>query len=97
MNYKSLSRFISLILWIEAGLMLPALLLSLVFHESGATNAYWQSILIIVLLGGAFFLLSRGERAGDFYEKEGFDAFIGKPINKKVLDDLISQLFGGKL
>ena len=71
MNYKSLSRFISLILWIEAGFMLPAFLLSLVFREPGATTAYWQSILIIVLLGGAFFLLSRGEKAGDFYEKEG--------------------------
>ncbi|MBP3728994.1 MAG: TrkH family potassium uptake protein, partial [Lachnospiraceae bacterium] len=71
MNYKSLCRFISLILVIVAGLMFPALILALAFHEPHAATAYWQSIGIILVLGGLFFLLSRGEKAGDFYEKEG--------------------------
>ena len=33
----------------------------------------------------------------DFYKKEGFDDYIGKPINKKRLDSLIDKLFGGKV
>ncbi len=32
----------------------------------------------------------------EFYEKEGFDNYIGKPINKNSLDALMSELFGGK-
>ena len=32
----------------------------------------------------------------DYYEKEGFNAYIGKPINKKKLDALIAEVFGGK-
>ena len=60
MNYKSLSRFIGRILLIEAALMLPALLLSLVYVEPRATAAYWQSILIILAVSFVFRLLSRG-------------------------------------
>ena len=33
----------------------------------------------------------------DFYEKEGFDAYLGKPINKTKLDSLIDSLFGGNV
>ncbi len=32
-----------------------------------------------------------------FYKEKGFDAYIGKPINKKQLDALIERLFGGEL
>ena len=71
MNYKSLSRFIGRILIIEAALMLPAFLLSLAYREPRATAAYWQSILIILAVSFVFRLLSRGEKVGDFYEKEG--------------------------
>ena len=71
MNYKSLGHFTALILFIEAVLMLPAFILSLVFRESGATGAYLQTLLIILILGGILWLLSRGEKADDFYEKEG--------------------------
>ena len=71
MNYKSLSRFIGRILLIEAALMLPALLLALIYREPRAATAYWQSILIILILSFGFRLLSRGEKVGDFYEKEG--------------------------
>ena len=71
MNYKSLARFISLILIIEAGFMLPALILSLCFGEPRATAAYIETILIVLALSGLLFLLSRRERAGDFYAKEG--------------------------
>ena len=71
MNYKSLSRFSSFVLLIEAGFMLPALILSFVFDEPRATAAFWQTILIILALSGILVLLSRGEKADDFYEKEG--------------------------
>ena len=71
MNFKSLSHFTALILFVEALLMLPALILSLVFHEPGSTAAYLETILIIAALGGLLLLLARGEKADDFYEKEG--------------------------
>ncbi len=71
MNYKSLSRFTALILAIEAGLMLPALVLSLVYREPRATEAYLWTLLFILALSGILALLSRGEKADDFYEKEG--------------------------
>ena len=71
MNFKSLGHFTALILLIEAVLMLPALILSLVFHEPLSTQAYLETLLIILVLGGILWLLSRGEKADDFYEKEG--------------------------
>ncbi len=71
MNYKSLAHFTALILLVEAALMLPAFVLSLVFHEPGSTDAYVKTLLIILVLGGLLWLLSRGEKANDFYEKEG--------------------------
>lgn len=71
MNFKSLSRFTSLILVVEAAFMLPALLLSLICRESRSTGAYLISLGIILLLAGLLVLLSRGEKAGEFYEKEG--------------------------
>ena len=71
MNYKSLGHFTALILLVEAALMLPALILSLVFGEPRATEAYLYTLLIILLISGLLLLLSRGEKADDFYEKEG--------------------------
>ena len=71
MNYKSLSHFTALILGVEALLMLPAFILSLVFHESGSTAAYLETLLIIIVLGSLLRLISRGEKADEFYEKEG--------------------------
>ena len=40
MNYKSLGHFTALILFVEAVLMLPAFILSIVFGEAGSTQAY---------------------------------------------------------
>ncbi|MBQ6292499.1 MAG: TrkH family potassium uptake protein [Lachnospiraceae bacterium] len=71
MNFKSLSHFTGLILFVEAVLMLPAFILSLIFREPGSADAYLQTLLIIVILGALLWLLSRGEKANDFYEKEG--------------------------
>ena len=71
MNFKSLGHFTALILFVEAVLMLPAFILSLVFREPGSTGAYLHTLLIIAVLGAVLWLLSRGEKANDFYEKEG--------------------------
>ena len=71
MNYKSLGHFTALILLIEAALMLPALVLSFVFGEPDSTVAYLKTLMIILALGGLLWLLSKGEKANDFYEKEG--------------------------
>ena len=71
MNYKSLAHFTALILFVEAVLMLPAFILSLAFREPVSTDAYLKTLLIILLLAGFLWILSRRERANDFYEKEG--------------------------
>ena len=70
MNYKSMGRFIALILLIEAALMLPALILALCLKEGSAAEAFALTVLLALLLGGVLFLLTRGARQ-EFHEKEG--------------------------
>ena len=70
MNYKMMGRFIAQILTIEALFMIPALILSLVFGETGATRGYLYTLGAIL---GAVLLLTlicRGAPSA-FYAKEG--------------------------
>ncbi len=70
MNYKMMGRFIAQILTIEGIFMVPALILSLVFGESGAMWAYVYTVAAIVLTVVVLNLICRGAPSA-FYAKEG--------------------------
>ena len=70
MNYKMMGRFIAQILTIEGVFMIPALILSLVFGESGATYAFLYTIGAIALAVMVLSLICRGAPSA-FYAKEG--------------------------
>jgi len=70
MNYKMMGRFIAQILTIEGVFMVPALILSLVFGESGAMWAFLYTIGAIILMGIVLNLICRGAPSA-FYAKEG--------------------------
>ena len=70
MNYKMMGHFIAQILAIEGVFMLPALILSLCFGETGATYAYLYTLAAITLAVLVLHLLCRGAPSA-FYAKEG--------------------------
>ena len=70
MNYKMMGRFIAQILAIEAVFMLPALILSLCFGETGATYAYLYTLGAILLAVLVLSLICRGAPSA-FYAREG--------------------------
>ena len=71
MNYKRMGRFIAQILSIEALFMVPALILSLVFGEIGASYAFLYALGAIMLTVLVLNLICRGAPSA-FYAKEGF-------------------------
>lgn len=70
MNYKMLSRFLSLILAIEAFFMLPSLGISLFDKTAETTRAFGLSIAVTLVLAAILALLSRGAQKR-FFAKEG--------------------------
>ena len=68
-------RILAHILLIEAGLMLPALILALALHDSAATRGFLAAMLAAVAAAGVFYLLSRNARRR-FYAREGM-AVVG--------------------
>ena len=70
MNYKMMGRLISEILAVEAAFMVPPLLLSLYDGSTDAVRGFLFSILIIVLVAAALFLLCRGAQRA-FHAREG--------------------------
>ena len=70
MNYKMMGRFIAQILTIEALFMIPALVLSLVFGETGAMYSYLWTLGAIALAVLVLNLICRGAPSA-FYAKEG--------------------------
>ena len=70
MNYKMMGRFIAQILSIEALFMVPALILSLVFGEIGASYAFLYALGAIMLTVLVLNLICRGAPSA-FYAKEG--------------------------
>lgn len=71
MNWKMIWRIIAWILVVEAGLMLPALFISIGYHEPAAIYGYCLTLPIILGCAGILFLLTRNTRKG-FYQREGF-------------------------
>ena len=70
MNYKMMGRFMAQILSIEAVFMIPALLVSLYYGESGVAKAFAISLAMVVAVVAVLFRLCRGG-ANAFYAKEG--------------------------
>ena len=70
MNYKMMGRFIAQILAIEGVFLIPALILSLVFGESGAMYAFLYTLGAIFLAVLILNLICRGAPSA-FYAKEG--------------------------
>ena len=70
MNYKMLSRFLALILAVEAFFMLPALGISYLDGTDVTTRAFGISIAVILVVAATLALLSRGAQKR-FFAKEG--------------------------
>ncbi len=69
MNYKSMGRFLSLILMLEAVFLLPVLILGLARGESAAVLAVLKTLGLILVIAGPLWLLTRRARE-TFHEKE---------------------------
>ncbi|MBO7252487.1 MAG: TrkH family potassium uptake protein [Oscillospiraceae bacterium] len=70
MNYKMMGRFLSQILFIEAVLMLPALLISLYCQDAMAVKGFVWSILVAAAVATVLYLLCKGAPSA-FRAKEG--------------------------
>ena len=75
MNGRMIVRILSHILWIEAALMLPALILALVLGDSAALRGFLAAEAAALLACGVFRLLSRNAKRR-FYAREGM-AVVG--------------------
>ena len=70
MNYKLIGRFIAMILLAEAVFMLPPTLLGFADGRIGTALAFLFTMLLILTISGALFLICRGAGKG-FFAKEG--------------------------
>ena len=70
MNYKMLGRFISMILAIETASMLPALLISIILHETGSVIGFLVAMAAGGVVSALLYVLTRGA-GSDFYAREG--------------------------
>ena len=70
MNYKMMGRFMAQILSIEGVFMIPALTISLCYGENPAAKGFGWTMLIILGICLALFLICRGAPSA-FYAKEG--------------------------
>ena len=70
MNTKMMGRFMALILFIEGIFMVPALILSLWFGETAATQGFLLALVVIAILTSLLTMICRGAPSA-FYAKEG--------------------------
>ena len=73
MNYRGISRIVGIALLLEAGFMVPGMLLSLWDGELDVALAYLAAEALILTVGGSLFYWGKNAR-GAFYEQEGFVA-----------------------
>ncbi len=71
MNFKMIGRFVAQILLIESAFMIPALIISLYYHEVNALRGFILTILLLAALSLVLFLFCRGAKSA-FYAREGF-------------------------
>ena len=65
MNVKMMGKFISQIIIIEAVFMIPALIISLCYGETAATNGFLLTLAVMVVLAGVLYLSCR--KAGKLF------------------------------
>ena len=70
MNYKMMGRFLSMILFLEAFFMIPALLVSLGYREAGPAQAFLVTIALVLAVAGVLWLICRGAPSA-FQAKDG--------------------------
>jgi len=70
MNYKMMGRFLSMILFMEAFFMIPAMLISLGYRENGPAQAFLVTALLVLAIAGALWLICRGAPSA-FQAKDG--------------------------
>ena len=70
MNYIMMGRFMAQILSIEGIFMIPALIISLCYRENGVAKAFGWTMLLILVICIALYLICRGAPSA-FYAKEG--------------------------
>ena len=81
MNYKMMGKFLSQILIVEAGFMVPALLISLYTGSRAAVYGFWLSILITAGVGALMYYFCRNStrRNGLLYPRRADRAARGQP------------------
>lgn len=95
MNYKMMGRFIGKILLVEAVFMIPAMIISMALHEKQAAQAFWWSILIVIMVGTVLICLGRGSQKG-FHAKEGM-ACVGLSWIAMSLLGCLPFFFSGEI
>ena len=75
MNYKMMGRFMAQILSIEGIFMIPALIISLCYGEDGVAKAFGWTMLLILVICIALYLICRGAPSA-FYAKEAWFAWV---------------------
>lgn len=70
MNWKMIWRIIAYTLLIEAALMVPALLISIGYHEMTVVYAYLATLAVIGIVAGLLLLVTKNARKG-FYARDG--------------------------
>ena len=70
MNYKMMGRIIAPLLGIEALFMIPAMFISMHYHEVIAAKSILYTILIIALVASILYYACKDAKKG-FYAKEG--------------------------
>ena len=70
MNYRMMGKFISRILMVEAGFMLPALLIAVYHRERNTVFGFLTGIVITLAVSLVLYLFCRKARKG-FYAREG--------------------------
>ena len=71
MNIRMVLRIIGYILLVEAGLMLPGMLISVTLHETMALHGFLISLGIIIATGVFLILITLKAKMGRFYAREG--------------------------
>jgi trk system potassium uptake protein TrkH len=71
MNLRMMMRIIAYVLFVEAALMIPPALISLVLHETASVQAFLISIAIIVGVAGFLYAITIKASGKRFYAREG--------------------------
>ena len=71
MNVKLILRIVSYILFLEVALMIPAGMISVLYHEWSTLVAFGWTWLIILIIAVILFLMTKNAKDNHFYSREG--------------------------